>query len=70
MPRLPRTPAWGSMVSAGRDYLLTAWWVSTLPGVAILILVLVAFHVGGVIFESRRHGENLVRSMITGMKRR
>ncbi len=37
---------------------------------AILILVLVAFHVGGVIFESRRHGENLVRSMITGMKRR
>lgn len=35
-----RTPAWGSMVAAGRDYLLTAWWVSTLPGVAILILVL------------------------------
>lgn len=33
-------PAWGSMVSAGRDYLLTAWWVSTLPGIAILILVL------------------------------
>ncbi len=36
----PPTPAWGSMVAAGRDYLLTAWWVSTLPGVAILILVL------------------------------
>lgn len=36
----PPTPAWGSMVSAGRDYLLTAWWVSTLPGVAIVILVL------------------------------
>jgi peptide/nickel transport system permease protein len=35
-----RIPAWGSMVSAGRDYLLVAWWVSTLPGVAILILVL------------------------------
>jgi peptide/nickel transport system permease protein len=27
-------------VAAGRDYLLTAWWVSTLPGIAILILVL------------------------------
>lgn len=36
----PRIPAWGSMVSAGRDYLLNAWWVSTIPGVAILILVL------------------------------
>jgi peptide/nickel transport system permease protein len=36
----PPTPAWGSMVAAGRDYLLTSWWVSTLPGVAILILVL------------------------------
>jgi peptide/nickel transport system permease protein len=36
----PPTPAWGSMVAAGRDYLLTAWWASTLPGVAILILVL------------------------------
>ncbi len=35
-----RIPAWGSMVAAGRDYLLVAWWVSTLPGVAILILVL------------------------------
>lgn len=36
----PRIPAWGSMVSAGRDYLLVAWWVSTIPGIAILILVL------------------------------
>jgi peptide/nickel transport system permease protein len=36
----PPTPAWGSMVSAGRDYLLISWWVSTLPGLAILFLVL------------------------------
>jgi len=36
----PPTPVWGSMVAAGRDYLLTAWWASTLPGIAILILVL------------------------------
>jgi len=36
----PPTPAWGSMVAAGRDYLLTAWWVSTVPGIALLILVL------------------------------
>jgi len=36
----PPTPAWGSMVADGRDYMMTSWWVSTLPGMAILILVL------------------------------
>lgn len=36
----PSIPAWGSMVSAGRNYLLTAWWVSTFPGLAILLLVM------------------------------
>ncbi|NLF12574.1 MAG: ABC transporter permease [Anaerolineaceae bacterium] len=36
----PPTPAWGSMVASGRDYLLNSWWMSTLPGIAILILVL------------------------------
>lgn len=36
----PPTPAWGSMVAAGRDYLLNHWWVATLPGFAILIMVL------------------------------
>jgi ABC-type dipeptide/oligopeptide/nickel transport system permease subunit len=36
----PPTPAWGSMVSEGRDVMLTAWWVSTIPGVAIVLLVL------------------------------
>ncbi|GHF42429.1 cytochrome b/b6 domain-containing protein [Seohaeicola zhoushanensis] len=35
---------------------------------AILILVLVAVHVGGVIHASLRHGENLVFSMIDGRK--
>jgi peptide/nickel transport system permease protein len=36
----PPTPAWGSMVSEGRDVILTAWWVSTFPGLAIVLLVL------------------------------
>ena len=36
----PRIPAWGSMVSSGRDYMLVAWWVSTFPGLAIVFLVL------------------------------
>jgi len=36
----PPIPAWGSMVSDGRDHLMTSWWVSTLPGMAILTLVM------------------------------
>ncbi len=36
----PSIPAWGTMVSSGRDYLMTAWWVSTFPGLAILVLVM------------------------------
>lgn len=36
----PPVPSWGSMVADGRQFLLDAWWVSTLPGIAILALVL------------------------------
>lgn len=36
----PPTPAWGSMVADGRNYLLNAWWVATMPGLAIVVLVL------------------------------
>jgi peptide/nickel transport system permease protein len=36
----PPTPAWGSMVANGRDVLADAWWISTMPGVAILLTVL------------------------------
>lgn len=36
----PPTPAWGSMIAEGRSYVVTAWWLSLVPGVAILITVL------------------------------
>lgn len=36
----PNIPAWGSMISEGRGVLFIAWWVSTIPGIALLILVL------------------------------
>jgi peptide/nickel transport system permease protein len=36
----PALPAWGSMIAEGRDVLFLAWWVSTIPGVVLLVLVL------------------------------
>jgi peptide/nickel transport system permease protein len=38
---LPRpTPAWGVMVADGRELIITAWWVSMFPGLAIMLTVL------------------------------
>lgn len=34
------TPEWGAMVGTGRRYLLTAWWLSTFPGLAIFTTIL------------------------------
>ena len=36
----PPTPSWGVMVADGRGLIEQAWWVSILPGIAILITVL------------------------------
>lgn len=36
----PPTPEWGLMVADGRNFLVDQWWVSTLPGIAILIVVM------------------------------
>jgi peptide/nickel transport system permease protein len=42
----PPTPSWGNMISEGRDALLTAWWIATFPGLAIVFTV-VAFNLLG-----------------------
>lgn len=42
----PPTPEWGSLIADGRDYLATAWWMTTLPGLAIVAVVLAAHTVG------------------------
>ena len=36
----PPTPAWGAMVSDGRSYLASSWWIAFFPGVAIFITVI------------------------------
>ena len=36
----PPTPEWGTMLASARDYIESAWWVVTLPGLTILLSVL------------------------------
>jgi peptide/nickel transport system permease protein len=39
-------PSWGQMIALGRDYISIAWWLSTFPGLAILLTVLAINLVG------------------------
>lgn len=35
-----KTPTWGRLLSEGRDYMQTAWWLTVFPGASIFLLVL------------------------------
>jgi len=35
----PITPTWGTMIAEGRNYIGNAWWVATIPGIAIFVTV-------------------------------
>lgn len=36
----PPTPSWGFMVSEGREYLNTAWWIGVFPGVVLMTITI------------------------------
>lgn len=36
----PPTASWGAMLSVGRNYVATAWWIATFPGICLFLLVL------------------------------
>lgn len=42
----PPAPEWGSMVNQGRKYLLDYWWISTFPGAAIFLTVMIFNELG------------------------
>jgi peptide/nickel transport system permease protein len=42
----PPTPSWGGMVQEGRDYLDTAWWIATFPGVVLMLTSIVVSRTG------------------------
>jgi len=42
----PPTASWGAMLSTGRNYVATAWWIATFPGLCLFLLVLAANLIG------------------------
>jgi len=42
----PPTPSWGGMVHEGREYLDSAWWISTAPGIVLMLTSIVVSRTG------------------------
>jgi peptide/nickel transport system permease protein len=42
----PPSPEWGAMLSSGRDFLSTAWWLGVFPGAAVTITVIAVTVIG------------------------
>jgi peptide/nickel transport system permease protein len=56
----PPAVDWGSMLADGRDYLTTEWWIATMPGIAITIVILAVNLVGDWmrdVFDPRMRGK-------------
>ncbi|MCB8822048.1 ABC transporter permease [Microvirga rosea] len=54
----PPTASWGAMLSSGRNYLATAWWIATFPGLCLFLLVLAVNLIGDDLrdrFDPRSH---------------
>lgn len=52
----PPTPEWGAMITEGQSFLMTAWWMSSLPGIAIVITGLAFSLIGDGLSDVLRPG--------------
>lgn len=50
----PPHPEWGAIIADGQQYLLTSWWISTLPGLFVVVAG-VALYVTGEALADRLH---------------
>lgn len=48
----PPTPEWGLLIAESRDYVATAWWLTTLPGLVVAAVVLAANRVAAALREA------------------
>lgn len=50
----PPVPEWGLLIAEGRNYLATAWWLTTFPGVVVVAVVLAANRISQQLSGGRR----------------
>ena len=55
----PPTPSWGNMLSDGRAYLQDAWWLSVIPGMALVLTILCINSLGDALHRMGTHQSNL-----------
>lgn len=48
----PATPSWGLIIANGRDYLTTGWWISTIPGIALSLVVVTVGQFGDAVRDA------------------
>jgi peptide/nickel transport system permease protein len=50
----PPSSEWGTLISNGRDFLVTSWWLSLMPGIFVTVLVLSLNHISKTLQELER----------------
>ncbi|PWC10849.1 ABC transporter permease [Brenneria roseae subsp. americana] len=50
----PPTPEWGLLIAEGRNYIATAWWLTTFPGLVVVLVVLSANRISQSIGRTER----------------
>ena len=53
----PPTPEWGTMIADGQNYILTAWWLATFPGLAIVFVGIAFSLIGDGLADVLRAGD-------------
>jgi peptide/nickel transport system permease protein len=52
----PPAPEWGSLAAQGRNYIATAWWLTTMPGLVIIGVVVAGNRIGHALSPKRPMG--------------
>ena len=62
----PPTPEWGLLIAEGRNYIARAWWLTTAPGVIVIVVVLSANRISQSFATERRSAQclGLIRNSV------